>query len=555
MPRPRCASQASIGPGTAPPRVRAARSAAGQRGVAGADVAEHARRRARPAPWCRWRRRGRRPGPAGAARAGSRWCCRRRAARPRRARRPRRRRCRRRRGRGWTASPAAPAPAPSSAPSGHGPAVGTSRTVDAERRQLVVGERAGQVVAVGRQHERAVGRRASRSTARDRGHAGGEHHALAAVERRRSPPPARARSGCRRGRRSRSGVGSAGSPRWNGADSTGPGCSGLPGRPVAAARRARTAVPSPDLRAARRSPYRLDASLGRGARLISSLPIAAADSPSWQTRRTASAIGSSTPWRSPSSQIDAHDFTPSATWPWLASSASASARPRPEPLAERPVARQRRRAGRHQVAQPGQARRTSSGRRPAPRPSRAVSASPRVISEARRVVPEAHPGGHPAGQRDHVLAGAAELAADHVGVGVGPEVAGGAGVLQRRPRGRGRRRRSRWRSAPRRRSRGPGSARTPPRPGPAPTPATSAITSLIRLQRAQLDALGQADQRDPGRQQVPPAVRGWRAASATAPRTRRRRRRRAPRPASVRGRQRARAARRRAGSRGCGAAR
>ncbi len=52
---------------------------------------------------------------------------------------------------------------------------------------------------------------------------------------------------------------------------------------------------------------------GRGARLISSLPISAADRPSWQTRRTASAMGSSTPCRAPSSQIDVHDLTPSAT--------------------------------------------------------------------------------------------------------------------------------------------------------------------------------------------------------------------------------------------------
>ena len=46
------------------------------------------------------------------------------------------------------------------------------------------------------------------------------------------------------------------------------------------------------------------------------------------------------------------------------------------------------------------------------------------------VVAQPHARGHPDRERDHVLPGAAELAADHVGVGVGAEVAGHAGVLQ-----------------------------------------------------------------------------------------------------------------------------
>ena len=63
-----------------------------------------------------------------------------------------------------------------------------------------------------------------------------------------------------------------------------------------------------------------------------------------------------------------------------------------------------------------------SGSAPSATPSRAVSASPRVISDGPGVVAEAHRGGHAVRQRDHVLDRAAQLAADHVVVGVRPEV-------------------------------------------------------------------------------------------------------------------------------------
>ena len=87
----------------------------------------------------------------------------------------------------------------------------------------------------------------------------------------------------------------------------------------------------------------------------------------------------------------------------------------------------------------------------------------------------------PHGQRDDVLDRAAELAADHVGVGVRPEVAA-CGRRPAAPRpGRCRRRRSPWRRAAPRRSPGPGSARRATATRSAPAPVTSQITSLIRL--------------------------------------------------------------------------
>ena len=343
VPSPRCASQASIGPGTAPPRVRASRSRSASAGSRGADVAEH--HVAVP---------GQRLGVAGHHQVGAQ---RQRALAERGgggvvhgqqrtggvrgaggrgdvARRP---------GRGWTGSPAAPAPRrrarrpatpPPSAPRGRHP----------ERGELGVRERPGQVVAVRRQHQRAVARRPARTPPGSRPC----RRRTARTRRRRarrSPPPAPARSGCRPGRRSP--AGSARRAARGGTSRTAPGRG-------AAARRSRPR-PWPAVHAARAvTSDHVTSAPARGARLISSLPISATDSPSWQTRRTASAIGSSTPCRSPSAQIDEHDFTPSATWPWLASSACGQRLAAAQPLAEGAVARQRRRAGGHQVAQPGQ---------------------------------------------------------------------------------------------------------------------------------------------------------------------------------------------------------
>ena len=74
--------------------------------------------------------------------------------------------------------------------------------------------------------------------------------------------------------------------------------------------------------------------------------------------------------------------------------------------------------------------RTCAGRRPVPSPSRAISASPRVISVA-RCCPRSPIADRDAdAERDHVLDRPAELAADHVGVRVRPEVPGVALPLQ-----------------------------------------------------------------------------------------------------------------------------
>ena len=132
------------------------------------------------------------------------------------------------------------------------------------------------------------------------------------------------------------------------------------------------------------------------------------------------------------------------------------------------------------------------GSAPSARPSRAVSASPRVISDAWVLSPKPMPVGDADGQRDDVLHRAAELAADHVGVGVGPEVRRVAGRLKRRGGvGVGARDTvaAGCRAAISRARFGPGEHGDPVRPD-AGRPRE--ITSLIRLRGAELDALHQA---------------------------------------------------------------
>src|SRR5262249_22163440 len=68
---------------------------------------------------------------------------------------------------------------------------------------------------------------------------------------------------------------------------------------------------------------------GLGARPSRSPAISWGDWPSWQTRRTASVIGISTPQRAASSWIDEQDLTPSATWPWVACWACSTVSPSP----------------------------------------------------------------------------------------------------------------------------------------------------------------------------------------------------------------------------------
>ena len=222
-----------------------------------------------------------------------------------------------------------------------------------------------------------------------------------------------------------------------------------------------------------------------------SFTMCAGDSPSWQTRTTASVIGTSTPCARARSQhrpaaLHALGGLPGALLHLLDASCPGRA--------------SRRRSGCGTAAScrwpPGRrarpARRRWSSSAPSATPSRAVSASPRVISEARVLSPKPSPSAMPHGQRDHVLDRAAELAADHVGVGVRPEVGRVAGRLQLPRPGRRRRRRSRSRPAAPRRSRGPGSGpeSTATRSGPAPVDLADHLAHP--LGGAELDALHQA---------------------------------------------------------------
>ncbi len=90
-------------------------------------------------------------------------------------------------------------------------------------------------------------------------------------------------------------------------------------------------------------------------------------------------------------------------------------------LAEGPVAGQRRHARRDEVTDAGQAQegqRVRAQRRSQPCGLGQAAGDDRGL----RVVAQAHPVGHTDGDRDDVLDGTAELGADDVDVGVGPEV-------------------------------------------------------------------------------------------------------------------------------------
>ena len=161
-----------------------------------------------------------------------------------------------------------------------------------------------------------------------------------------------------------------------------------------------------------------------------------------------------------------------------------------ELLAEGPVARQRRGAGGDQVAEAGQAHQRQ-------RVGAERHRQPGGLGEAAGdhrgggVVAEAEADGHADREGDDVLVGAAELAAEHVDAGVGPErrrVARAPAASSRRPR---RRRRPREAAGSRRAI---SLARLGPlttaiRSGPAPV--TSRDHLAHPLEGAELDALHQ----------------------------------------------------------------
>ena len=71
------------------------------------------------------------------------------------------------------------------------------------------------------------------------------------------------------------------------------------------------------------------------------------------------------------------------------------------------------------------------GSAPSAEPRRVISARPRVISAARALSPKPRPSEMPGGDRDHVLGGAAQLHAAHVGRGVDAEARRRERALQR----------------------------------------------------------------------------------------------------------------------------
>ena len=331
------------------------------------------------------------------------------------------------------------------------------------------------------------------------------------------------------GRRNRAGAASSGRPRWNVADSTGPGYSGAPSasgaappwthrvpsrlcaetsalalvpRTVSVARgeaRGRSApCPSPRARALVADP----------ARRLGDRHLDAVRAP--PARR--STCTTSPPRR------------PGRGWPPRACS-------RLSPRPSRSPNVRLRDSGDEQVAtrSPSPASPANViGSAPSAPPSRAVSPSPRVISDARVLSPKPMPDGHAAGQRDDVLDRAADLAADDVGVGVRAEVPGAGGALHGDGAvvvGAGDHRGGRLlgRDLPGEVGAGDDGDLVLGRPPPPRR------YLAHPLERAQLDALDQADQRCFPRAGASRQPAGWRAASATAPRTRRRRRRRAPR--------------------------
>ncbi len=94
----------------------------------------------------------------------------------------------------------------------------------------------------------------------------------------------------------------------------------------------------------------------------------------------------------------------------------------------RPSARPRRRlrdsigTGEHQIAERREAHEGSTSSAPSARPSRIISASPRVISATRVLAPKPMPSAIPRADRDHVLDGAAHLDSDDVRLRIGPKL-------------------------------------------------------------------------------------------------------------------------------------
>ena len=174
-------------------------------------------------------------------------------------------------------------------------------------------------------------------------------------------------------------------------------------------------------------------------------------------RPRARTIGISTPCCAASSWIDAQDLTPSAT---CRVEAVISATVRPWPSSSPKV--RFRDSGDEQVAtrspRPASPEKVY-GSAPRAAPSRLVSASPRVITDAVALAPRPSPMAIPTARAITFLVAPAELAAHHVGVGVGPEARGVAHRLQRLRGGQGRRWPPRWPTAGVRRSPGPGSGR------------------------------------------------------------------------------------------------
>ncbi len=159
-------------------------------------------------------------------------------------------------------------------------------------------------------------------------------------------------------------------------------------------------------------------------------------------------------------------FTPSAVCR-VATCACSSVAPRPRCSPKVRLRAERRGAGGDQVTHAGQA---GEGERVGAEGHAQPGGLGQAAGDQRRpgVVAETHRGGDAVRQGDHVLHRPAQLAADHVVVGVGAEVRRGDRRSAPAWPGRGRCRRPRWRPAARRRSPAPGWARRPPPPGRPP---------------------------------------------------------------------------------------
>ena len=94
-----------------------------------------------------------------------------------------------------------------------------------------------------------------------------------------------------------------------------------------------------------------------------------------------------------------------------------------ELLTEVPVSRQRGRAGRHEIAEPGQTG-EGVGIGPQHHSEPGDLGQPSGDHRRRRIRSQAEPDRHANCQRDHVLRRSGELTADHIGVGVRAEPSG-----------------------------------------------------------------------------------------------------------------------------------